>query len=286
MEQEVCYRCFLNTQGKETPSPEGPLLPDAAPAPSPPGGTPCPVWAAPSRRIPCSPSPRSCRHNGFGGKGTVLTRRERSGSQSKILLGPHSLGGNQSTAVPAGRRQLVPSAAAFPYGSAPPARACSEKGLAPCRALVPPPQGGLPPAGLLGAPLCAALALRAAQPKTTPHFYPGPVGVLKPHVPSWEHSAALNYSCPFPLPPSRDAFWAEHIYTAASNELKRAQRRGQELPPAAGCCYRASVSKPCSCPRWPPPAPAGLCAGSPHRAAGWHGQPGRLPARGGESAKR
>lgn len=53
---------------------------------------------------------------------------------------------------------------------------------------------------------------------------------------------------------------------------------------STSCSHRASSSVPPSWPRWPLPAPAGLCAGTPHPPAGWHQGPGGLPVGGGGTA--
>lgn len=105
-----------------TTSPSEPPLPDTALVPTLPGGLCAPSELPLPSASPAPPSPRSCQHGGFGRKCATLTRRERSGSQHKILLDPHSLGGNQITDVTAGKRQLVPTASAFPVWECSPHR--------------------------------------------------------------------------------------------------------------------------------------------------------------------
>lgn len=74
----------------------GASLPDTMLVPTLPWGTPYAIWAAPPCTFPAPPSPGSCQHSVSGGKQAALTQRGRSGSQCRILLDPHSLGGSQS----------------------------------------------------------------------------------------------------------------------------------------------------------------------------------------------
>ena len=165
------HRC--RTQRWFLPCPGGPHALSGLPLPS---ASPAPT------------GPRSCRHGGFGGKCAALTRKERSGSQRKILLDPHSLGGNQIIDVTAGKRQLVPSASAFPVWQCSPLRCsqgdpnlCSEKDLAGGAGMLhgsgaPSPWWASPGWAPWGTAVCStALVLRVAQPKNTLHFYPRPV---------------------------------------------------------------------------------------------------------------